>query len=453
MAVAYLNREPVSRGSGQSIIAASAYIACANLTAPDGEKDFSKKSGLKYAEIMTHDGKPQDRQTLWAGVEAREKRKDSQLGYSYKVALPNELTEDQNRALAQEFAKSIIERYGFGAVDLCIHYPVKRKTHADKTKENPHFHLLTPTRDKNGQKLRLFRNASQDIGEVRQIWQDTCNRHLKEAGHPEAQIDLRNAETQLEECQNEIKRLEAQRDNIEKELEAIQNERATHTGTTGKAAFWRYRQLEDASPQPMGSGDKAQEQPATIAHDTKSDIPAGTANNDPANNRGADGTLGCPGLDECAELRRQFWSSPGLDLESRGTGGESLLPPGATAEIVGKIRQIGSRLRGLKWERGAEAYRIRKAKELTAPITTLAARLASRIRGLKYDLAAEQYYRKKAKNEHYIKSAGSPRARLEREIDGHPDRLEREAAERSPTFEGQREKRQDARPYSFGPTL
>ena len=222
MAVAYLDRKPVSRGKGQSIIAKAAYNSCSSLLASDGLKDFSKKTGLAYTQIIAQEKKTIDRLSFWTAIEAQEKRKDAQLGYSYEIALPIELTKDQNIRLAEDFTNQIIKRYNFEAADLSIHYPTKRKPHANKKAENPHFHLLTPTRTQTGEKIRLFNNK-EDLISIRHIWEETANRHLEEAGY-EIKISMENVETQLETINNEIKELETKKTQINLELQQIQEE-------------------------------------------------------------------------------------------------------------------------------------------------------------------------------------------------------------------------------------
>ena len=150
MAIPHIDRQPVSRAKSQSIVAKAAYNACANLTAFDGQKDYTKKTGLAYRELITSGDSAQTREEFWQEVDQAEKRKDAQVGYSYTVALPIELTTDQQIRLAQDFSKLILDRYNFTGVDLSIHHPVKRKKNADNKKENPHIHLLTPTRTKDG---------------------------------------------------------------------------------------------------------------------------------------------------------------------------------------------------------------------------------------------------------------------------------------------------------------
>lgn len=220
MAVAYLDRQPISRGKGQSILAKAAYNSCSFLEASDGIKDYSKKSGLAYASIITSDESPAPaRATFWKAIEAKEKRIDAQLGYTYEIAIPKELNKEQRIALATDYAKSIINRYGFEAVDLCIHEPTKRRKDADKAKENPHIHLLTPTRTRDGKKIRLFNNK-EDLHEIRKLWEETANRHLEQAGFAE-RISLERVEKQLETLDHEIKSFEEKQAEIEKQLASI----------------------------------------------------------------------------------------------------------------------------------------------------------------------------------------------------------------------------------------
>ncbi|MSS67585.1 MobA/MobL family protein, partial [Xylella fastidiosa] len=70
-------------------------------------------------------------------VEHCEKRNDSQLARELEVALPTELTPDQQRELVRGFVRSQFVDVGMVA-DIAIH-------HAKS--ENPHAHILLTMRD------------------------------------------------------------------------------------------------------------------------------------------------------------------------------------------------------------------------------------------------------------------------------------------------------------------
>lgn len=264
MASPHVDRQPISRNRGQSILAKAAYNSCSRLTASDGEKDYRKKSGLAYEQLITADGQPLDRQEFWQEVEKTEKRKDAQLGYSYTVALPIELTKDQQIALAQDFSQQILKRYDFSAVDLAIHHPTKRKKSADTEKENPHIHLLTSTRTKEGKKLRLF-GKTDDLLDIRHLWKETANRHLAATGSTtRISVDtlekqIADKEAQLQTIETEIQDIKAEIGSFENERRKITNLNAGRDNPSPEPAGPRPERHRDP-PRPAGSDNKTDEQ-------------------------------------------------------------------------------------------------------------------------------------------------------------------------------------------------
>ena len=108
MAIYHMQAKVVSRGSGRSAVAASAYMSCSRMYNDyDGiQHDYTRKHGLIYQEVMLPPMAPQewkDREQLWNAVEAAEKTKDSRLAREFVVALPVELDKDSNISLLKDF--------------------------------------------------------------------------------------------------------------------------------------------------------------------------------------------------------------------------------------------------------------------------------------------------------------------------------------------------------------
>ncbi len=80
---------------------------------------------------------------LWNAVEKAEKNKKAQLAYSFDLALKNELTMDENTALARCFVQEHFVGKGMIA-DLAVHEPDK-----EGGISNPHFHVMTTIRPLN----------------------------------------------------------------------------------------------------------------------------------------------------------------------------------------------------------------------------------------------------------------------------------------------------------------
>ena len=111
MAIYHLEAKVVSRGSGRSAVAASAYLSCTNiLNDYDGVRhDFTRKKGLVWQEVFLPEFAPpewKDRGVLWNAVEKNEKTKDSRLAREFVPALPIELTPAQWQELLTDFIQN-----------------------------------------------------------------------------------------------------------------------------------------------------------------------------------------------------------------------------------------------------------------------------------------------------------------------------------------------------------
>lgn len=141
MAIYHLEAKVVSRGAGRSAVAASAYLSCSRLYNDyDGiQHDYTKKQGLVWQEVFLPEYAPQewkDREQLWNAVEEVETAKDSRLAREFVVALPIELSREQQIELLQDFIREQFVSDGMCA-DAAIH---------DTDGHNPHAHILLTVR-------------------------------------------------------------------------------------------------------------------------------------------------------------------------------------------------------------------------------------------------------------------------------------------------------------------
>ncbi len=150
MAIYHLEAKVVSRGTGRSAVAASAYLSCTNiLNDYDGVRhDYTRKKGLVWEQIFLPEYAPaewQDRGVLWNAVEENEKTKDSRLAREFVPALPIELTPAQWQELLSDFIKENFVADGMCA-DVAIHDPYPPG-------HNPHAHIMLTVRplDEQGQ--------------------------------------------------------------------------------------------------------------------------------------------------------------------------------------------------------------------------------------------------------------------------------------------------------------
>ena len=141
MAIYHLEAKVVSRGAGRSAVAASAYLSCSRLYNDyDGiQHDYTKKQGLVWQEVFLPEYAPQEwqgREKLWNAVEEVETVKDSRLAREFVVALPIELSREQQIELLQDFIREQFVSDGMCA-DAAIH---------DTDGHNPHAHILLTVR-------------------------------------------------------------------------------------------------------------------------------------------------------------------------------------------------------------------------------------------------------------------------------------------------------------------
>jgi Ti-type conjugative transfer relaxase TraA len=150
MAVPHFSVSIVARGSGRSAVLSAAYRHCAKM---DYEReartiDYTRKQGLLHEEFVIPADAPDWLQSLisdrsvsgaseafWNKVEAFEKRSDAQLAKDVTIALPIELSAQQNIELVRDFVARHLTAQGMVA-DWVFH----------DAPGNPHIHLMTTLR-------------------------------------------------------------------------------------------------------------------------------------------------------------------------------------------------------------------------------------------------------------------------------------------------------------------
>lgn len=217
MAIYHCSIKIISRGKGKSAVAAAAYRSGERITNEyDGMiHDYTRKGDVIHTEVLLPDNAPTEyagRATLWNAVEQVEKNKNAQLAREIELALPVELSREQNISLVREYVK----RHFIGAgmcADVCAH---------DKGDGNPHAHILLTLRpfeqdgswgaksrkeyllDKHGERIKLisgeFKTRKVDMmdwneqtkaEEWRAGWADAINAALERQGLEE-RVDHRS---------------------------------------------------------------------------------------------------------------------------------------------------------------------------------------------------------------------------------------------------------------------
>jgi MobA/MobL family len=183
----------ITRSKGDKVVRVAAYAAREKLRDEryGQTHNFTKRRHeLLYSTMLPPDLGPawtRDRQDFWNAVEDAENRKNSQLAIPYDIALPHELTLEQNIALITAYCQKEFVSRGL-VVDLNLHQP-----DPDKDQRNIHAHILIPTRpiDENGftKKQRTansrkswVQERTENIKRLRESWAHTHNLHMDAAG-------------------------------------------------------------------------------------------------------------------------------------------------------------------------------------------------------------------------------------------------------------------------------
>ena len=181
--------------------------------------DYSHKPGVVHAELLLPERAPPEfssRAALWNSVERTEKQWNSQLARRIIMALPKELSHEDNIRLVRQYCKEQFVDKGM-CCDFAIH---------DEGDGNPHAHILLTLRaldangkwlpkarkvydlDENGERIRLpsgnwksHKENSVDWNEQskaelwRHEWEVLQNHYLEAAGRSE-RVDMRSYERQ-----------------------------------------------------------------------------------------------------------------------------------------------------------------------------------------------------------------------------------------------------------------
>lgn len=200
MAIYHFSMKMISRSKGRSSTACSAYRGGLDITDERTGEIFTYANKGKYGVldhmILTPSRAPhwaKEASSLWNAVEHFEKRKDSQVARENIVALPHELTLEQNCVLLHGFVNEAYIKRGMVA-QVDIHAPDSKGNN-----KNIHAHILMTTRQitRNGFKDKKPRNWNdkQTLKDWRKLWEHHVNLALEKAGHSE-RVDSRSFEDQ-----------------------------------------------------------------------------------------------------------------------------------------------------------------------------------------------------------------------------------------------------------------
>jgi hypothetical protein len=202
MATYHLEVKAHSRANGRNAVALSSYRSGESLRLHSEGKVRNcrrhEKSDVLHCELINSRGL--SREEIWNKAENSERRKDAVVARELEVALPSELSFEEQRNLAMSLSNDIAERYNC-VVDLAVHAPDDGGDN-----RNYHAHILFASRgwgegqDFAKKKYRSLDRNAEEVNHWRELWQEKQNSAYEEAG-----LDIRVSSATCEE-QGKIKK-------------------------------------------------------------------------------------------------------------------------------------------------------------------------------------------------------------------------------------------------------
>ncbi|MFD1417284.1 MobQ family relaxase [Companilactobacillus keshanensis] len=140
MAIFHMSFSNISAGKGRSAIASAAYRSGEKLfNNQEGRHYFYARSVMPESFILTPENAPawaSNREQLWNEVEKKDRKSNSRYAKEFNVALPIELSTDEQKELLTKYVQENFVDQGMVA-DVAIH-----RDHPD----NPHAHVMLTNR-------------------------------------------------------------------------------------------------------------------------------------------------------------------------------------------------------------------------------------------------------------------------------------------------------------------
>ncbi|MGE7880305.1 MobQ family relaxase [Peribacillus muralis] len=179
MAIYHFSAQVISRSKGQSAVASAAYRSGDRLTDErTDETQFYKRDVPPETMILAPSQSPEwvhDRQQLWNEVEKSETRKNSQVAREINIALPREISHQEQVELIRGYVQIEFVDQGMIA-DVAIHRD---------DKDNPHAHVMLTTREISKEGFTVKNrdwNKKELLVQWREQWAIHANQSLEREG-------------------------------------------------------------------------------------------------------------------------------------------------------------------------------------------------------------------------------------------------------------------------------
>lgn len=172
MANFHLGIETISRKKGRSVTSTASYINGRSLHDSRTSKTYyNSRKDIVWQKIFLPSTAPpefQDLQYLCDEIEEAEVRWDARTARQFIGSLPNELPPGELVRIVQNFIEQNFVSYGLCAI-AAIHRGLNRN---DPSKNNPHVHILVPTRTVGPDGFSQKKDREHDKREYVRFWRE-----------------------------------------------------------------------------------------------------------------------------------------------------------------------------------------------------------------------------------------------------------------------------------------
>lgn len=187
----------ISRGKGRSIVRTASYICGKKLHDKYNHKTYyNPRYDVLLSEMHLPEKAPPefyDLQYLCNQIDMAENRYDARTGREFKCSLPNELSLQEQVRIIREYINTNFVSHGLCAI-AAIH---EGKNITDPKRNNPHVHIIVPTRtvDENG--FCKKKNREWDKRKYIDIWREEWA-NVQNRSYERNKMDIRVSHLSLE---------------------------------------------------------------------------------------------------------------------------------------------------------------------------------------------------------------------------------------------------------------
>lgn len=187
----------ISRGKGRSIVKSASYIFGKNLDDEyNGLTYYNSRKDVLFRSIFLPDKAPSEFHNLQSfcdEIDRAEARYDARTAREFKGSLPNELSLSEQIQIIREYIDT-----NFISHDLCAIATIHEgRNETDPSKNNPHCHIIVPTRSVGPDGFSKKKNREWDKREYINIWrEDWAN--VQNRAYERNGLDIRVSHLSLE---------------------------------------------------------------------------------------------------------------------------------------------------------------------------------------------------------------------------------------------------------------